>query len=108
MHDLQIAKPNGQEGEFFLPDGTPYYGPTHIGANMQRFTGQMPSPEALPVLTGEQLMMKRYQELMIDSSEAGARGGLMGGATVPRFGGGNSIGGDGGSGSNTGGGISGG
>ncbi len=103
MHDLQIPKPTGEEGDFFLPDGTPYFGPTHIGANMQRFTGALPSPQAIPVLTAEQLLMKRYNDLMIESDMKERGAGQITGLSS-----GTSFSGSSGSGANTGGGISGG
>ena len=65
MHGLRIPKPTGQEGDFFLIDGTPYFGPTHIGSAQNRFSGTMPSPEAQRVFTREEIMAIQFQNLLI-------------------------------------------
>lgn len=78
MENLQINEGDrGQheDAKYFLQDGTPYYGPTHVDENMLRRTGIMHSPESMPVFSQEQLkaMMERLQ---IQNMGLGRKGAL--------------------------------
>jgi len=72
MENLQINEGDRgphEDAKYFLQDGTPYYGPTHVDENMLRRTGIMHSPESMPVFSQEQLkaLMERLQIQQLQS-----------------------------------------
>ncbi len=72
MENLQIdggTQGKHEDAKYFLQDGTPYHGPTHVDENMLRRTGIMHSPESMPVFTQEQLkaLMERLQIQQLQS-----------------------------------------